>query len=85
MLDVIRENEVQGYLAHKNPFPLRLYSSAVPRGLGGSRGGERFLLAPVVLQSATASCHQLLPQLDGSRRSFISSPRWTPDVYGPIS
>jgi hypothetical protein len=44
---------VQGYLAHKNPPPLRTYRRPMPRVLGGSLGVGRFLIVEVPLYSDT--------------------------------
>jgi len=42
---------VQGYLAHKTPPPLGPYRRPMPRVLGGSSGGVRFLMSEVPLYS----------------------------------
>ena len=81
MLDVIARTRYRGTSLIRTPFPLGPYSSPVPRGLEGSPGGGNFLQTPVVLQSATASCQQLLPQLvvlvDPSVRALSGRPKFT--------
>ena len=48
---------VQGYLAHKIHPLLGPYSRHMPRVLGGSQGGERFLLSEVPLYCSPCQLH----------------------------
>ena len=58
---------LQGYLAHKKTRPLGPYRSLMPRVLGGSWGGGRFLMGEVPLYRSVDF---------GAGRSMVS-PSWT--------